>query len=218
MATPIRPPLLSRDSGPGLRWLLFLQGCRSPCTDQCLNPHYLNPAGGHVIPFDEIRLQIDQVQVGTYGVVEGITLLGGEPTDQAEALLPVLEHSRQANLSVMLYSGKPYAWFVRPANGAAQALLPLVDILVDGPFLPTLASPGLRWRGSTNQQIRLLSSRYTPEQIACDQEKVGVTLNLPAQGLPIISGLQTRNGAAAVEQILQNQAPQKPASALDSPT
>src|SRR6478672_2894650 len=107
----LRPPLLSRDSGPGLRWLLFLQGCIRPCTDQCLNPHYLDSKGGRLVSHEELRLVAGQVAVGTYGPVEGITLLGGEPTDQAVALRPLLSAIRDLGMSVMLYSGHPLAGF-----------------------------------------------------------------------------------------------------------
>lgn len=206
MGTAICPPLLAKDSGPGLRWLIFLQGCQRPCTDQCLNPHYLDVAGGTIFQLDEIRLQLEMVAVGTYGKVEGITLLGGEPTDQAKALLPVLKHAQTLGLSVMLYSGKPYAWFFKKENWAAFALLRHVDILVDGPFLPWLAQPGLRWRGSSNQEIRLLSPRYSPERLARDQQEVGVSLSLPSIGLPIVSGLQIRSIASQVEGILDKSA------------
>ncbi|HVR97934.1 MAG TPA: 4Fe-4S single cluster domain-containing protein [Thermoanaerobaculia bacterium] len=202
IAGSLRPPLLARDSGPGLRWLLFLQGCVRPCTDQCLNPHYLDPRGGRPASLTELRVVAGQVAAGTYGPAEGITLLGGEPTDQAAGLRPFLEAVRSLGLSVMLYSGHPLSWFHRPGNEEAHALLGLVDILVDGPFLPKHAEPGLRWRGSSNQRILRLTSRYSEEDLKRDQERVGVTLTLRGEGLPVISGLQDRKAAEAVERRL----------------
>jgi anaerobic ribonucleoside-triphosphate reductase activating protein len=198
----LRPPLVARDSGPGTRWLLFLQGCRRPCTDRCLNPHYLDSRGGWLASFEELRVVAGQVAVGTYGAVEGITLLGGEPTDQAAALLPFLALVRGLGLSVMLYSGHPLAWFERPGNAAARALLNHADILVDGPFLPRHAAPGLHWRGSTNQRILLLSDRYREAELAAGQAAAGVTLTVRAGGPATVSGLQDRGAAAAVEAIV----------------
>jgi len=205
LAGTLHPPVLSRDSGPGLRWLLFLQGCARPCTDQCLNPHYLDPRGGSPADPAELRLLAGQVAAGTWGRAEGLTLLGGEPTDQAVALRPFLETVRGLGLSVMLYSGHPLAWF-RPNNSAAAALLELVDILVDGPFLPHLADPKLRWRGSSNQRIVRLSDRYSEEELLAEQAHVGITFTLPGRGLPVISGLQVRAAAATVEEILRGDA------------
>lgn len=204
IAGSLRPPLLARDSGPGLRWLLFLQGCARPCTDRCLNPHYLDPQGGRQASLTELRVVAGQVAAGAYGAAEGITLLGGEPTDQAAALRPFLEAVRALGLSVMLYSGHHLSWFDRPGNEDARALLDLVDILVDGPFLPQRAEPGLRWRGSSNQRILRLTSRYSEEDLKRDQERVGVTLTIRGEGLPVISGLQDRNAADAVEQLLES--------------
>lgn len=202
LAGSLRPPLLSQDSGPGLRWLLFLQGCARPCTTQCLNPHYLDPKGGRVVLLSELHLVAGQVAAGTWGQVEGVTLLGGEPTDQATDLLPFLEFVHGLGLSVMLYSGHPLTWFDRPQNAAAKALLKWVDILVDGPFLPGLAEPGLHWRGSSNQRILRLTNRYTEEELAVGQSYAGVTLTLRGRGLPVISGLQSRSAAATVEESL----------------
>ena len=202
----LRPPLIARDSGPGNRWLLFLQGCARPCTDRCLNPHYLDPRGGRLVSLEELRVVAGQVAVGTFGKVEGLTILGGEPTDQAAALRPLLALVHTLGLSVMLYSGHPLAWFRRRENAAALALLDHVDILVDGPFLPRLAMPGLRWRGSSNQRILRLSERYTEAGLAAEQEGVGVTLTLRASGPPTLSGLQSRAAAAAVETLVERHA------------
>lgn len=207
IAGSLRPPLLAQDSGPGLRWLLFLQGCRRPCTDQCLNPDYLDPRGGRPASLVELRVVAAQVAAGAFGPAEGITLLGGEPTDQATDLLPFLAIVRALGLSVMLYSGHPHAWFHRSGNGEAKALLGLADILVDGPFLPSRAEPGLRWRGSSNQRILRLTDRYSEEDLIQDQTRVGVTLTIRGKGLPVISGLQNRGVAEEVERRFRTEFP-----------
>ena len=204
IAGSLRPPLLSRDSGPGLRWLLFLQGCARPCTDQCLNPHYLDSRGGRLADSTELRLVAGQVAAGTWGRAEGVTLLGGEPTDQAAALYPFLQTVRSLGLSVMLYSGHPLSWFFRPENAAARALLAWTDIVVDGPFLPHLADPGLHWRSSTNQRILCLTDRYSEAELAAEQSRAGVTLTIRGHGPTIVSGLQSRAAAADVEVLLRS--------------
>ena len=213
----LSPPLLSRDSGPGLRWLLFLQGCRRPCTDQCLNPAYLDPRGGRAVTLTELRAVAGQVAAGTYGPAEGLTLLGGEPTDQARAVRPLVEEARAVGLSVMLYSGHPLRWFHRPGNEDARRLLDFVDILVDGPFIPTLARPELRWRGSTNQGIRVLTDRYDPDRFKDEQEHVGVTVTLRGSGVVTLSGLQNRRAAAAVEERLQSRSRTAPGQQCREP-
>jgi anaerobic ribonucleoside-triphosphate reductase activating protein len=203
LPVPLDVPLLSRDSGPGLRWLIFLQGCRLPCTDRCLNPRFLNPNVGCDTDVDDIRLMIDRLAVGTWGHVEGLTLLGGEPTDQAEALQPVFRHAQSRGLSVMLYSGHTLSWFFGEGRHAARQLLETADLLVDGPFLQSLADPELRWRGSRNQRVIRLSRRYSEADLVVAMEHRGVTLRISAAGTTTVSGLQDRSEAASVERELR---------------
>jgi len=200
LAAPILPPLLSRDSGPGLRWLIFLQGCARPCTDRCLNPGFLDPLGGFDASPTQLRLAAGEIAAGAYGPVEGVTVLGGEPTDQAEALYPLLAWLRDLGMSVMLYSGRTLKQLeCRPAT---RALMAHCDLLVDGPFIPALASQNLVWRGSSNQAIRRLSGRHSRAELDRAKGERGLTVHLPT-GAPVsISGLQSRRAAAEVERAL----------------
>lgn len=201
LASPPRPPLLAEDSGPGLRWLLFLQGCARPCTRECLNPAFLDPRRGLEVPMASLLFLVDQLAAGAWGPVEGLTVLGGEPTDQAAPLLGLLTALRSQGLSVMLYSGRPLAWF--STVPAAAALLPHVDILVDGPFLPSEADASLRWRGSRNQRILRLSDRYDEAALTTAMEVRGVTAHLRPGAPSALSGLQSRAAASLVEGELQ---------------
>jgi anaerobic ribonucleoside-triphosphate reductase activating protein len=198
----LRPPLLTHDSGPGRRWVLYLQGCARPCTTECLNPGLLDPAGGRLVGLDDLRLVADQVVTGQWGAVEGITVLGGEPTDQAEALHPLLSHARSLGLSIMLYSGHPLAWFHRPPQAAARRLLDVTDILVDGPFIPALADPSLRWRGSSNQMVRRLTTRYSDSDLEASMAVRGVTVTRRHDGVITINGLQDRDHVTAARERL----------------
>ena len=197
LPAPVSTPLLSRDSGPGLRWLLFLQGCARPCTRDCLNPAYLDPDGGVAVPVSGLTLITRLLAVGTWGRVEGLTVLGGEPTDQAAGLRPLLRASQEVGLSVMLYSGRTLDQL--RARPESAALLEEVDLLVDGPFVAGLADPGLRWRGSSNQRVRRLSGRYAEADLKAHMALRGVTVSLPVRGAPTVSGLQDRSVGKRVE-------------------
>ena len=52
---------------------------------------------------------------------------------------------------------------------------------MDGPFETTRESD-LLWRGSSNQQIHFLSSRYQGTAMPSEQPGVGVELRLDAEG------------------------------------
>lgn len=98
------------------------------------------------------------------GEVEGITLTGGEPLQQAEALLPLLQSIRQAtDLGVLISTG--YDWPSVLARPGARALLPLVDAIVAGPYI-SQEHYASGYRGSANKTVHCLTSRYTPDDLA----------------------------------------------------
>ena len=71
--------------GPGLRLVVFLQGCNFRCL-YCANPDTIDACGGTPTSPDEIlRMAVDQKPF--YGRRGGVTFSGGEPTFQAAALL-----------------------------------------------------------------------------------------------------------------------------------
>ena len=67
--------------GPGLRFVLFTQGCPHNCTG-CHNPQTHSINGGYIIDDSELLKMIDENPL-----VSGVTISGGEPFIQAEKLL-----------------------------------------------------------------------------------------------------------------------------------
>ncbi|MFO0736158.1 MAG: 4Fe-4S single cluster domain-containing protein [Labilithrix sp.] len=138
--------------GPGRRFAVWVQGCPLRCAG-CCNPQMLRFEGGTEMATDELAARA----IATPGI-EGVSLLGGEPFAQAEALADLARQVRSAGLSVMIYSG-----FTREeleAKPEARALLDACDLLVDGRYERDLPEPRRRWIGSTNQRLHLLSERY----------------------------------------------------------
>lgn len=191
-------------NGPGFRWILWTQGCQLLCTQQCLNPTMLSPKGGYHYTTQEMIETLELVcekrfyhpPSQTMVEMEGITLLGGEPTDQAKALLPFCKAVHQKGLSIMLYSGMEYNTLELHKNIAIQNLLRYIDILVDGPFKSELYDDHLMWRGSSNQKIHLLSSRYSMEDLnqAFAWQGKGVHFH-HTQGTMAMSGIQLATAA-----------------------
>jgi anaerobic ribonucleoside-triphosphate reductase activating protein len=98
----------------------------------------------------------DQVTVSNN--IEGVTLLGGEPFEQAEALVELGKKLKDRHLTIMAYSG----WTIeqlRETGGACRELIELCDILIDGEYMESLAAP-LLWRGSTNQEVHFITTEY----------------------------------------------------------
>lgn len=86
--------------GPGLRLVVFLQGCNFNCL-YCANPDTITSKGGTPTPPKEIlRMAINQRPF--FGKRGGITFSGGEPTFQAKALIPLFHKLKEDGVHICL--------------------------------------------------------------------------------------------------------------------
>ena len=131
--------------GPGIRFVLFLQGCRLHCPG-CQNPQTWDFDGGTLVTSDEVLARIKENPL-----VHGVTFSGGEPFEQAQALLPLAAELKAQGYHLMAFSG--YTFEQLREKSECRALLEKLDLLVDGPFLEAQKSLDLRFRGSRNQRI-----------------------------------------------------------------
>lgn len=134
--------------GPGHRFALWTQGCTLRCPG-CCNPHLFSERGGQTLETRELLVRIAKVPG-----LEGISLLGGEPFEQPEAIAELCAGARALGLSVMVFSG-----FTLDELRARAAPLEHVDLLVDGRYDGTKPDAKRRWVGSTNQQVHFLTER-----------------------------------------------------------
>lgn len=149
----------SRANGPGVRAVIWLQGCRRGCAG-CFNPDTHSHDGRNPTSTSDLLRWLRDDCPG----IEGVSISGGEPLEQAEGLLDLLQAVRAGTgLSVLLFSGFTLAQMGSVPLG--PAILGCLDVLVDGPFD---ASQPLRrgLRGSANQKVHLLTDRYTEADIA----------------------------------------------------
>jgi anaerobic ribonucleoside-triphosphate reductase activating protein len=134
--------------GPGIRLAIYTQGCKHNCPG-CHNPGAQPFAGGKPTPVDALWQKVE-----ANPLLAGITLTGGEPFEQAEALVALARRARERGLSVWAYSGYRFEELLSGVpNSDAPRLLEQLDVLVDGPFVESLRSLDLLWRGSTNQRV-----------------------------------------------------------------
>ncbi|WP_258189015.1 4Fe-4S single cluster domain-containing protein [Candidatus Hakubella thermalkaliphila] len=90
--------------------------------------------------------------------LDGITISGGEPFEQAEALLRLVRLIKEhTSLDIMVYSGYTIEDLNEQGESASK-LLSLIDILIDGRFEEENSNKKL-WRGSDNQRFHILSER-----------------------------------------------------------
>ena len=151
-----------RAFGPGERFVLWVKGCPLQCPG-CHNPDFLPFVDAAWTTIEELERRI----LATTGI-EGVTFVGGEPFAQARALGVLAQRIRRAGLSIMTFSGYTVEQLVSGIEPYAMWLLYSADLLMDGRYrqdLPT-AKP---WRGSDNQQLIALSSRYADQVEAWSQ-------------------------------------------------
>ena len=132
-----------------MRLAVFVQGCPHNCPG-CHNPETHDPRGGRDITVLEIvRIYDDNP------LLSGVTLSGGEPFEQAAALVPLARAIRERGGNVISYSGYTYEQLLKRAKAdpAITDLLRISDWLIDGPFVQALRDLTLLFRGSSNQRI-----------------------------------------------------------------
>jgi anaerobic ribonucleoside-triphosphate reductase activating protein len=191
-------------NGPGRRFALWVQGCSLRCTTQCIAWQALDDRPRHLLTARTVLDVLAERARREVDTVEGVTFLGGEPTDQARGLAAVARGVRSWGWSVMTYTGHTYEHLAEAGDAAVRDLLKQTDILVDGPYLESEAAPLLRWRGSRNQRILFLSERYRPEAIAALPVVKGVDVTLTADGRLVVSGSQSRELVLALQRAFRD--------------
>jgi anaerobic ribonucleoside-triphosphate reductase activating protein len=149
---------VTRAEGPGARFALWLQGCSLRCPG-CCNPHLFEAEGGVLLSVADLLAEVAAVRAR----VEGVTLLGGEPFEQALALAPFARGVRALGLSVLSFSGYRLEELRDRRDPAVDALLDATDVLVDGRYEASRPETLRLWAGSTNQRFHYLTSRYSSE-------------------------------------------------------
>lgn len=145
--------------GPGKRLAIWVSGCTRHCIG-CANPELWERSAKQRVPVQTfINILLKTINVSE---IDGITLSGGEPFEQAMALTEMLDMLR-IDTDICIYSG--YRLDEIQANADMSKLLKYADVLIDGPYCPDLNDGHLTLRGSSNQTIHYMNQkakkRYT---------------------------------------------------------
>lgn len=175
-------------NGPGNRALIHFQGCTLACPGCFNNLTHAKDAGEEISVIELVNLIPDSA--------EGITISGGEPFLQPEALFELITALRPKFDSIVVFSGFYLHEIQKIVRGSD--ILAMIDVLIDGRFeQDRVADNGLR--GSSNQTIHILSDRHTHDEFT--QRNVEITINsngdLSMTGFPtadLITGIAEIGG------------------------
>lgn len=130
----------SCDDGPGIRSVLFLQGCRKNCKG-CHNKGIREHGKGTMVNIEELIGFINKNCCN-----RKLTISGGEPLEQIEALEILLRKLRGNNYDICLYTG----WELKDVP---DKILGLVNYVKTGGFVSELKDSNIQYVGSANQKM-----------------------------------------------------------------
>lgn len=135
--------------GPGIRFVIFTQGCPHRC-DGCHNPETWDFHGGREVEEEEIVELIRRSKL-----LRGVTFSGGEPFMQPAPLASLGRKIKGMGLDIVTYTGYTFEELVSRSlhDADIRALLEVSDLLIDGRFIKEERDLSLPFRGSRNQRI-----------------------------------------------------------------
>lgn len=169
----------TRVEGPGHRFGIWLQGCSIHCPG-CMLPETWPFTRKNKISCGQLAHKIIHTPL-----IEGVTILGGEPFDQSKALLCLLRKiKKHSKLSILLFTGYT-AEYLQKHCPQFKAILSLVDIFIEGPYVKERQISSHPWIGSSNQTVRFLTTRYSLKDIPSPQ----IELRITSQGEITLNGM-----------------------------
>lgn len=145
-------PEIQMDSivdGDGVRSVIWFQGCNHKCFN-CQNPETWDFYGGVEMDTEDMKKKIKELEYQ-----QGVTFSGGDPLYQLDAFIDLARCVHECNMDVWVYTGYTYEELIKlgEKNEKYIEALKEMDILVDGPFINSLKSFAVKFRGSSNQRI-----------------------------------------------------------------
>lgn len=134
--------------GEGFRCSLYVSGCTFKCSG-CWNKSAQSFRYGKPYTLDLQRQILEDI---AQPYVSGLSLLGGEPFQNQDITLPLVQEFRKRfgnTKTVWCWTG----FTLEELQEKDEPLLDYIDVLVDGQYVNELRDTSLQWRGSTNQRV-----------------------------------------------------------------
>lgn len=185
--------------GPGRRLGIWFQGCSLRC-EGCISVDTWATAKT-LIPIEQLMMKLSSY----LPLIDGITISGGEPFDQFEALLAIVVQLRKkTKVDILVYTG----YSVEDISEQLQQIKPYIDVLISDPF-QRQSSQTLRLRGSDNQRLHCFSSQAVEkfayyQQAVTTEDKV-LDVMFDAEGVVWFAGIPRRDDFVKLQTLLKQQ-------------
>lgn len=169
----------TKSEGPGIRVAIWVQGCSIQCNG-CMAKDTWSTSPKQLLEVEDILSIIDS----TFDI-EGITILGGEPFDQAYELANLTCGIKARGLSIIVFTGHTYEDLMAINSLDIEKVLNNTDVLIDGPYVEEKRSFERPLVGSNNQRFLFLSDRYN----LSDFEKNTIEIRIDKDGIAQFNGM-----------------------------
>lgn len=136
--------------GPGKRIVIWVAGCHRKCP-KCANPELWDAKPSQKISVERMAKLLNSFADKE---VDGITISGGEPFNQAEELSRLIDLMNYKT-EILIFSG--YKRKELENDSIKNELLNKIDVLIDGEYVDELNDGESALRGSTNQTIHYIN-------------------------------------------------------------
>lgn len=134
--------------GPGRRSVVQVSGCSIRCPG-CYVPDTHDRQNGKLVSVSSVVREV----LSRSAEHDGVTILGGEPFDQAGPVAELVSRLKRFNIPVLMYSGNTLETLIARHDHCVDYILTHIDLLIDGPFEQFLNAKTGEYRGSSNQQL-----------------------------------------------------------------
>ena len=153
--------------GPGLRTVIWTQGCGHHC-EGCQNPQTWDFEGGGEVPLEMVYEAIDELEYQT-----GITFSGGDPMYQPYPCAEIAKYCKDKGYNIWVYTGFTFEELMKMSKKDKIYLefLKYVDVLVDGRFILKQRNLNLLFKGSSNQRLIDVPKSLKSKKVVLFDEK-----------------------------------------------
>ncbi len=154
--------------GPGSRFVVWVNGCNRHC-DGCVSERLQK-----FEPRNEQDV-ITYLDGFDFRYVDGVTISGGEPFEQANDLLQMVRYFKKIGIDdILIYTGYTIDELHKKHDEKIESILSEIAVLIDGPYMQELNNDLGNLKGSDNQRVIFLNDRFKLlyDSYFCEERKM----------------------------------------------